>query len=274
MPSHKVKKSKLKKEKGISEEDEVKVLVERCANEAPEVGHQERSEGSLRFESLPLSIKTQESLADNKFEICTEIQAAAIPHALAGRDILGAAKTGSGKTLAFVIPVLELLFRERWSREDGLAALIISPTRELAMQIFDVLRLVGKKHDFSAGLVTGGKKEYEEEQMRIIGMNILVATPGRLLQHFEETPGFESGQLQVLVLDEADRILDMGFQVQLDGVLQYLPNTRQTMLFSATQTKRVKDLARLSLKDPQYLAVQDRTGGLGGGPTASRGGHS
>lgn len=265
MPSHKAKKSKLKKKNGPSEEDEVEILIERCVEEAPEAGHQGRSEGSLRFESLPLSIKTLESLTDNSFDICTEIQAAAIPHALAGRDILGAAKTGSGKTLAFVIPVLELLFRERWSREDGLAALIISPTRELAMQIFDVLRLVGKRHDFSAGLVTGGKKEYEDEQARIIGMNILVATPGRLLQHLEETPGFESGQLQILVLDEADRILDMGFQAQLDGVLQYLPDTRQTMLFSATQTKRVKDLARLSLNNPQYLAVQDSTGGLGGG---------
>lgn len=114
--------------------------------------------------------------------MATDIQAAGIPHALAGRDILGAAKTGSGKTLAFVIPVLERLFIERWSTEDGLAAVIMTPTRELALQIFDVLRLAGKKHQLSAGLITGGKKEFFEEQERVVKMNVLVATPGRLLQ--------------------------------------------------------------------------------------------
>ena len=117
-----------------------------------------------------------------KLEIATEIQAAAIPHALAGRDILGAAKTGSGKTLSFVIPMIERLFVERWGSDDGLAAIVITPTRELALQIFDVIRIAGKKHQISAGLVTGGKKEFEEEQARVVGMNVLVATPGRLLQ--------------------------------------------------------------------------------------------
>ena len=115
-------------------------------------------------------------------EVPTEIQAAAIPHALAGRDILGAAKTGSGKTLAFVVPMLERLYVEGWDSGDGLAGIIITPTRELALQIFDVIRKVGRKHGFSAGLVTGGKKEFREEQARVVRMNILVATPGRLLQ--------------------------------------------------------------------------------------------
>ena len=131
---------------------------------------------------------------------------------------------------------------------------MITPTRELAMQIFEVIRIAGKYHAFSAGLVTGGKKEFVGEQERIITINILVATPGRLLQHFEQTSGFEASQLQVLVLDEADRILDMGFKQQVDGILDYLP-PRQTLLFSATQTKSVKDLARLSLNSPEYLAV-------------------
>lgn len=190
-----------------------------------------------------------------KLQIATEIQAAAIPHALAGRDILGAAKTGSGKTLAFVIPMLERLFRERWSTEDGLAAIVISPTRELAFQIFEVIRTVGKKHLLSAGLITGGKKEFAGEQERIIRMNILVATPGRLLQHFEQTSGFDASQLLVLILDEADRILDLGFKSQVDAIINYLPTYRQTFLFSATQTKSIKDLARLSLNRPEYLAV-------------------
>jgi ATP-dependent RNA helicase DDX10/DBP4 len=192
----------------------------------------------------------------------TDIQLAAVPHALAGRDVLGAAKTGSGKTLAFVVPLLEKLYREGWSLSDGLGALIITPTRELALQIFEVLRLVGKGHMFSAALLTGGKKEFREEQRRVPRMNIIVATPGRLLQHLEETPGFDASQLQVLVLDEADRILDMGFSAQLNAILDYLPQggDRQTLLFSATQTKSVKDLARLSLGEaPQYVGVHDKS---------------
>lgn len=140
---------------------------------------------------------------------------------------------------AFVIPLIEKLFRERWSDEDGLAAIIITPTRELALQIFEVIRVVGRGHQLSAGLVTGGKKEFQGEQERVIKMNILVATPGRLLQHLEQTPDFDASKLQMLVLDEADRILDMGFKQQLDSILQFLPR-RQTLLFSATQTKSVK----------------------------------
>ena len=97
----------------------------------------------------------------------TRIQAASIPHALAGRDVMGAAKTGSGKTLAFVVPVLEALWRQRWSSMDGLGALVISPTRELTLQIFDVLRAAGKHHALSAGLLMGGKKEFREEQAMV-----------------------------------------------------------------------------------------------------------
>jgi len=181
--------------------------------------------------------------------------AAAIPHALVGRDILGAAKTGSGKTLAFVVPLVERLYTEKWGPGDGLAAVIITPTRELAFQIFEVLRVVGQKHHFSAGMITGGRKDFDGEQERINNMNILVATPGRFLQHLEQTIGFDASQLLVLVLDEADRLLDMGFRKQLDAIVEYLPAHRQTLLFSATQTKSVKDLARLSLKNPVYVAV-------------------
>jgi ATP-dependent RNA helicase DDX10/DBP4 len=243
-------------EKSAWEEEyaEIDVLRKRVLDEAPEVGTQ-ASTTTLHFKNMPLSNKSIQGLNDAKLTIATEIQAATLPHALSGRDILGAAKTGSGKTLAFVIPLIEKLYRERWSLDDGLSAIIITPTRELALQIFEVIRIVGKKHDLSAGLITGGKKEYEGEQQRIIKMNILVATPGRLLQHFEETPGFNASQLMVLVLDEADRILDLGFKQQLDSILGYLPSSRQTMLFSATQTKSVKDLARLSLNSPEYLAV-------------------
>ncbi|WFD01699.1 RNA helicase [Malassezia obtusa] len=208
------------------------------------------------FAELPLSHRTQQGLKKAGFLDLTDIQAQSLPHALRGRDVLGAARTGSGKTLAFLIPVLEMLYRKRWSNGDGLGALIVSPTRELAMQIFEVLRQIGGLHTFSAGLVIGGK-DLKHEQDRLRKMNILVATPGRLLQHLDQTVGFDCSDLQVLVLDEADRILDMGFANTLNAILEHLPTSRQTLLFSATQTRRVKDLARLSLDDPEYVAVRD-----------------
>lgn len=188
----------------------------------------------------------------------TTIQNTCIPHALVGRDILGAAKTGSGKTLSFLIPTLEQLYRARFRPQTGPGAIILSPTRELSIQIFSVLRSIGSHHDLSAGLLTGGKKEFRTEQTHVGRTNIIVATPGRLLQHLEQTPYFDVQEVMILVLDEADRILDMGFSDQLKRILDYLPPHRQTMLFSATQTKNVKDLARLSFREkPEYLFVHD-----------------
>ncbi|KIL68387.1 hypothetical protein M378DRAFT_21908 [Amanita muscaria Koide BX008] len=186
----------------------------------------------------------------------TDIQANSLPISLKGKDVLGAAQTGSGKTLAFLIPVLEILYRRKWGPGDGLGALIISPTRELAVQIFDVLRSIGGYHTFSAGLVIGGKN-LNDERDRLSRMNILVATPGRLLQHLDQTVGFDTDNLQILVLDEADRILDMGFARTLSALLSHLPKSRQTLLFSATQTQSVDDLARLSLSDPVSVGIQE-----------------
>lgn len=184
----------------------------------------------------------------------TPIQKQSLLYSLCRRDILGAAKTGSGKTLAFLIPVLERLYLENWTVRDGLGALILSPTRELALQIFEVLRKIGAKHSLSAGLVIGGK-DLKSEREAINRMNILVATPGRLLQHMDQTSGFAWDNLQILVLDEADRILDMGFAKTVDAVLKSLPRDRQTLLFSATQTNSVKDLARVSLKNPHSVSL-------------------
>ncbi|KAE8164979.1 ATP-dependent RNA helicase dbp4 [Aspergillus tamarii] len=208
------------------------------------------------FSDLPLSEPTASGLDSSHFKTLTDIQSRAIGHALKGRDILGAAKTGSGKTLAFLIPVLENLYRKQWSEHDGLGALILSPTRELAIQIFEVLRKIGRYHTFSAGLIIGGKS-LKEEQERLGRMNILVCTPGRMLQHLDQTAMFDVFNLQMLVLDEADRILDMGFQKTVDAIVGHLPKERQTLLFSATQTKKVSDLARLSLQDPEYVAVHE-----------------
>ncbi|KAJ5371437.1 ATP-dependent RNA helicase dbp4 [Penicillium cataractarum] len=208
------------------------------------------------FSDLPLSDPTARGLAASHYKTLTDIQSRAISHALKGRDILGAAKTGSGKTLAFLVPVLENLYRKQWTEYDGLGALILAPTRELAIQIFEVLRKVGRYHAFSAGLVIGGKS-LREEQERLGRMNILVCTPGRMLQHLDQTAMLETNNLQLLVMDEADRILDMGFQKTVDAIVDHLPKERQTMLFSATQTKKVGDLARLSLQDPEYVAVHE-----------------
>ena len=208
------------------------------------------------FESLPLSQPTSSGLEASHFKSLTDVQKRAVPYALKGADILGAAKTGSGKTLAFLVPVLENLYRRQWTELDGLGALILSPTRELAIQIFEVLRKIGRYHTFSAGLVIGGKS-LQEERERLGRMNILVCTPGRMLQHMDQTAAFEVDTLQILVLDEADRILDMGFQNAVDAIVEHLPKQRQTLLFSATQTKKVSDLARLSLEDPEYVSVHE-----------------
>ncbi|KAJ3865933.1 P-loop containing nucleoside triphosphate hydrolase protein [Lentinula novae-zelandiae] len=235
------------KAKKLSETQRIETL-ERQAMEF------EAPEGLKAFADLPISENSKRGLKKAFFVDMTDIQAQSIPVSLKGKDVLGAARTGSGKTLAFLIPVLEILYRQRWGPTDGLGALIISPTRELAVQIFEVLRSVGGYHSFSAGLVIGGKS-LKDERERLSRMNILVATPGRLLQHMDQTVGFESDNLKLLVLDEADRILDMGFSRTVSALLSHLPKSRQTLLFSATQTRSVKDLARLSLQDPISIGV-------------------
>ncbi|XP_058797143.1 probable ATP-dependent RNA helicase DDX10 isoform X2 [Phymastichus coffea] len=209
-----------------------------------------------KFTDLPLSSQTQKGLKDNGYVNLTDIQRQSIGLALAGKDILGAAKTGSGKTLAFLIPVIELMYCKQWTRLDGLGALIITPTRELALQIFETLRNVGRYHDFSAGLIIGGK-DLHFEKKRMNQCNIIICTPGRLLQHMDENHLFECTNMQILVLDEADRCLDMGFEQTMNAIIENLPQTRTTLLFSATQTRSVQTLARLSLKDPTYVSVHE-----------------
>ena len=209
------------------------------------------------FEEFPISKKTLQGLRQKKFLKMTPVQLACIPPALAGKDILGEARTGSGKTIAFLVPVLEKLSQARWSKYDGLGVLIISPTRELAIQIFKVLQQVGCRHDFSAGCIVGGR-DFNGEKLGVPNASILISTPGRLVHHIEQTPVFNVSNLQMLVLDEADRILDMGFQSEIEQILDALApsvGTRQTLLFSATLVNSIKRLASLSLNTPEIISV-------------------
>eukprot|EP00756_Hemistasia_phaeocysticola_P004405 Hpha_TRINITY_DN1278_c0_g1::TRINITY_DN1278_c0_g1_i1::g.44914::m.44914/K14776/DDX10, DBP4; ATP-dependent RNA helicase DDX10/DBP4 len=214
----------------------------------------DEAQNCSRFDELPISSRTVRGLGVGKFESMTKVQQLSIPVALTGRDMLCAAKTGSGKTLSFIVPTIELLYRKNWGPADGLGALIITPTRELAQQIFKVVHIAGKYHNLTGGIVTGGAA-FDEEQMGVGVVNLLVATPGRLLQHVDQTQGLELGTVAVLVLDEADRLLDEGFKEEVDAVVKTLPSDRQTLLFSATQTKDLNSLARLCLTDPEYIGV-------------------
>lgn len=250
------KKARVKRERAQKKKPEWQVEREYIAGLVSRYG-QINSEEAVKFSDFPLSKKTLLGLQEAQYRQPTEIQRRTLGFALLGKDVLGAAKTGSGKTLAFLIPVLECLYRQQWTSVDGLGALIISPTRELAYQTFEVLRKVGKNHDFSAGLVIGGK-DLKLESEQIQHTNIVICTPGRLLQHMDQTVSFHASDLHVLVLDEADRILDMGFAETLNAIVENLPKSRQTLLFSATQTKSVKDLARLSLKEPEYVWAHEK----------------
>ncbi|XP_069357316.1 probable ATP-dependent RNA helicase pitchoune isoform X2 [Maniola hyperantus] len=197
-------------------------------------------------------------IKDMGFTTMTEIQAKAIPPLLEGRDLVGAARTGSGKTLAFLIPAIDLIYKLKFKPRNGTGVIILSPTRELSMQTFGVLMELMKYHHHTYGLVMGGANRSTEAQKLSKGINILVATPGRLLDHLQNTPDFLYKNLQCLVIDEADRILEIGFEEEVKQIIRLLPKRRQTMLFSATQTKKTESLTALAVKhEPVYVGVDD-----------------
>lgn len=179
-----------------------------------------------------------------------------IPHALADRDIVAASRTGSGKTLCYLIPMVERLYREKWSPLDNLGGLVILPTRELAVQVFEVLRSITENLELNIGLCIGGKN-LKSEQDNLGRMNIVVCTPGRFLQHLDQSFGFTVDNLRCLVLDEADEILSHGFSNTIDQILERLPEGRQTMLFSATISKNVRSLMRLALHKPENVLLHE-----------------
>merc|ERR1712232_191642 len=212
----------------------------------------------MRFEELSVCEPLKKALKEHNFETLTEIQAKSIPHLLNGKDVLAAAKTGSGKTLSFLVPAIDLLYNVKFLPRNGCGALVISPTRELAMQIYDVLRNISKYMSKSCAVVVGGMNRRPEAEKLAKGVNILVATPGRLLDHMQNTKGFVYHNLVNLTIDEADRILDIGFEEEMNAIIKMLPKKRQTALFSATQTRKVADLARLSLNKPVFVVVKSK----------------
>ncbi|CAO0791068.1 unnamed protein product [Mucor circinelloides] len=210
------------------------------------------------FSSLDCCERTKNAITELGFEKMTEVQARTIPPLMAGRDVLGAAKTGSGKTLAFLIPTVEMLYRLKFKPRNGTGAIIVSPTRELALQIFGVAKELLKHHQLTFGIVIGGANRKAEADKLVKGVNLIVATPGRLLDHLQNTRGFVYKNLKALIVDEADRILEIGFEDEMRQIVKILPDDRQTMLFSATQTTKVADLARISLKKgPLYINVHE-----------------
>lgn len=213
---------------------------------------------SETFASLPLSEKTQQALETLKFTRMTHIQNLAIPSLLAGKDLIGAAKTGSGKTLAFLIPIIETLHKAEFTSRNGTGAIVISPTRELAMQIYGVAKdlYTNGKHTQTYGLIMGGANRRTEAERLAKGVNLIVATPGRLLDHLQNTKGFNFRNLVAFCMDEADRILEQGFEDDLRSILKVLPKERQTLLFSATNTKKVEDLARVSIDQKNSIYVE------------------
>lgn len=211
-------------------------------------------DGAERFDQLNLSEKTMKAIAGMGFETMTQIQQRSIPPLLAGKDVLGAAKTGSGKTLAFLIPAVEMLYSLKFKPRNGTGVIIVSPTRELALQIFGVARELMEHHSQTFGIVIGGANRRAEAEKLQKGVNLLIATPGRLLDHLQNTQGFVFKNCRTLVIDEADRILEVGFEDEMRQIIRVLPSEeRQTMLFSATQTTKVEDLARISLKPGPLL---------------------
>jgi ATP-dependent RNA helicase RhlE len=207
------------------------------------------------FSELPISSYTQERLSSLNFSIPTPVQAAAIPQALAGKDVLATAQTGTGKTLAFLIPIIERLLQptKADSGKSGIAALVLVPTRELAMQVVDQYNALRGTKLSPAALVVGGLAEGNQLTALRRGARIVVATPGRLEDFLDRRLiGFQS--LQVLVLDEADRMLDMGFLPALRRIARVLPKDRQTLCFSATLEASVAHLVSDYTRNPVRLA--------------------
>ncbi|WP_439577762.1 DEAD/DEAH box helicase [Elioraea sp.] len=206
------------------------------------------------FNDLGLAAPILEALAEEGYDSPTPIQAQAIPTLLNGRDLIGIAQTGTGKTAAFALPILNRLRDRRPTPKRACRALILSPTRELASQIADSFRTYGRHLGVRVATVFGGVGHQPQVAALARGVDILVATPGRLIDHLQGRTAFLDA-VEVFVLDEADQMLDMGFIQPIRRIVSYLPAQRQTLLFSATMPQAIASLANDLLKDPVRVSV-------------------
>ncbi|KAH8728220.1 P-loop containing nucleoside triphosphate hydrolase protein [Phaeosphaeriaceae sp. PMI808] len=212
------------------------------------------TKGTSSFQSMSLSRPIQKGLAAVGFTEPTPIQAKTIPIAMQGKDVVGGAETGSGKTAAFLIPILErLLYRPKKVPTTRVA--IFMPTRELAVQCFNVATKLASFTDITFALLAGGFSSRDQEAMLRTRPDVVIATPGRFIDHMHNTAAFQVEHLEILVLDEADRMLEEGFESQLNEILTTIPKSRQTMLFSATMTSTVDRLIRIGMDKPVRLMV-------------------
>ena len=211
----------------------------------------------MSFSEFGLDARLMRAVQEAGYDVATPIQASAIPVALTGQDIIGTAQTGTGKTAAFVLPILQRLLKEHATAPHHARVhrvLIVTPTRELAEQINDTIKALAKHTRIRTATIYGGVSAGPQERALREGVEILVACPGRLLDHIG-TGACKLNNIEVLVLDEADRMFDMGFLPQVRKILSHVPRNRQTLLFSATFPKDVEVLAREALNKPQRVNV-------------------
>ena len=244
------------------EEDDPTELAKREAFFAPEEKetkskNKNKSTSSGSFQGMSLSRPILRGLAAVGFSEPTPIQTKTIPVALLGKDVVGGAVTGSGKTAAFIIPILErLLYRPKKVPTSRVA--ILMPTRELAVQCFNVAKKLASFTDVTFCQLVGGFSLREQESVLRSRPDVIIATPGRFIDHMRNSASFTVDTLEILVLDEADRMLEDGFADELNEILTTIPKSRQTMLFSATMTDRVDKLIRVGLNRPVRLMVDAR----------------
>ena len=209
----------------------------------------------MNFADLGLAQPLLAALTSLEYTVPTPIQAQAIPHIMMGRDVQGIAQTGTGKTAAFALPILHRLLNDRRAAaKKGARCLVLAPTRELANQIAQSFRDYGRQTGLRTALMYGGTPKLKQARAVANGIDILVATPGRLMDHMRDGAVVLTG-VEVLVLDEADHMLDLGFIVPIRKIAQSIPPTRQTLFFSATMPKEIALLAGQMLKNPAHVAV-------------------
>ncbi|MGV3570175.1 MAG: DEAD/DEAH box helicase, partial [Ramlibacter sp.] len=215
----------------------------------------------MNFDELNLDPAILKAVLEQGYETPTPIQAQAIPAVLEGHDLLAGAQTGTGKTAAFTLPMLHKLTKGQGKTnkfgKDGVAALVLTPTRELAAQVEESIRTYGKYLNLSSTVIFGGVGMNPQIDRIKKGVDILVATPGRLLD-LQQQGHLDLSTVEILVLDEADRMLDMGFLPDVKKILALVPKDKQSLLFSATFSDEIRDLANTLLRNPQSIQVTPR----------------